>query len=57
MLDVSPVRWDKLIRNLLPEDAAEEVLDMYACPCMDETDLRCECREGSQKKLPKLLFY
>ena len=56
MLDVSPVRWDKLIRNLLPEDAAEEVLDMYACPCMDETDLRCECREGSQKKNKPFLY-
>ena len=54
---VSPVRWNKLINNLFDEDVAGRILEMYACPCQDETNKDCECRTVADSFLTDYTWY
>ena len=56
-LDVSPVRWVTLMNTLWGADDAAKVLEVYACPCMDENDIKCDCRETADTFLTDYTWY
>ena len=56
-LDVSPVRWEKLMNTLWGADDADKMLKVYACPCMDETDIKCDCRQTADLFLTDYTWY
>ena len=54
--DVSPTRWVKLMNTLFESDA-DKILEVYACPCYDETDITCECRVTADTFLTDYTWY